>query len=138
VSWRETVMRAKSILSVAAVIAVFGAVGLALYGWHREIPAVERQDRSAFDAALVVQGAELARIGNCNTCHTRDGGAPYAGGRPMTTPLGTVYATNITPDRETGIGAWSEGAFRRALREGVRRDGAHLYPAFPYDHFTKL
>jgi mono/diheme cytochrome c family protein len=54
------------------------------------------------------------------------------------TPFGVVYGTNITPDRDTGIGAWSEEAFRRALREGVARDGTHLYPAFPYDHFTRL
>jgi mono/diheme cytochrome c family protein len=93
---------------------------------------------TSIDRALVAKGAELALIGNCNSCHTREDGAAYAGGRPLETPFGTIYATNITPDPDTGIGAWSETAFRRALREGVRRDGAHLYPAFPYDHFTKL
>jgi mono/diheme cytochrome c family protein len=129
-------MRPRWILSGTAAV-VFAAAGFAIYGWHREIPPVE--PRSAdFSKAVIAKGAELALIGNCGTCHTTDGGAPYAGGRPMATPFGTVYATNITPDRETGIGAWSEAAFRRALREGVRRDGAHLYPAFPYDHFTKV
>ena len=77
-------------------------------------------------------------IGNCNVCHTNSDGLPYAGGRPLQTPFGIIHATNITPDPETGIGAWSEAAFMRAMREGVRRDGAHLYPAFPYDHFTKV
>jgi mono/diheme cytochrome c family protein len=130
-------MRAKSIFALAMAVVVLGAAGLAFYGWHREIPAVEARS-ATFSDGLVAKGAELARIGNCNTCHTAEGGAPYAGGRAMTTPFGTVYATNITPDRETGIGAWSDAAFARALQQGVRRDGAHLYPAFPYDHFTKL
>jgi mono/diheme cytochrome c family protein len=84
------------------------------------------------------RGSELSLIGNCNTCHTNDGGAPYAGGRPIPTSFGTIYSTNITPDPETGIGRWSEESFLRAMHEGIRRDGAHLYPAFPYDHFTKL
>ena len=56
----------------------------------------------------------------------------------MVTPFGTIFTTNITPDAETGLGRWSETAFLRAMQEGVRRDGAHLYPAFPYDHFTKV
>ena len=57
-------------------------------------------------------------IGNCNVCHTKSDGMPYAGGRPLQTPFGTIYATNITPDPETGIGGWSEAAFLRAMREG--------------------
>ena len=67
----------------------------------------------------------------------RDGGAINAGGRAIETPFGTIYATNITPDVETGIGAWSYPAFERAMREGIHRDGRHLYPAFPYTHFAK-
>src|SRR5262249_49380476 len=66
------------------------------------------------------------------------GGEMFAGGRPVPTPFGTVYSTNITPDVNTGIGHWSRAAFERALRAGVNREGAHLYPAFPYDHFTLL
>jgi mono/diheme cytochrome c family protein len=94
--------------------------------------------RPSFDRLLVAQGARLAAIGNCVTCHTAAEGKPYAGGRPLKTPFGTIYGTNITPDPETGIGGWSEAAFRRALREGLDREGRHLYPAFPYDHFTRL
>lgn len=99
---------------------------------------VEPPARSAFDPRLIAKGAELAAIGNCGTCHTAERGQPYAGGRPLQTPFGTMYGTNITPDPETGIGGWSEPAFKRAMREGLDLEGRHLYPAFPYDHFTKV
>ena len=90
-----------------------------------------------FDAALVKRGEQLAAVGNCRACHTRHGGTAYAGGFAMHSPFGTIYSTNITPDRETGIGRYSEEAFRRAMREGVRHDGEHLYPACPYDRYTR-
>jgi mono/diheme cytochrome c family protein len=86
----------------------------------------------------VARGAYLARIGNCMLCHTERGGAPYAGGRPVDTPFGTVYASNLTPDAETGIGTWSAAHFRRALHEGRSRDGRLLYPVFPYTHTTRV
>ena len=66
------------------------------------------------------------------------GGRDFAGGLPVPTPFGTIYSTNITPDADTGIGRWSEAAFRRAMRSGVDRAGRHLYPTFPYDHFTNV
>ena len=78
----------------------------------------------------------MADVGNCAGCHTAAGGRAFAGGRPLPTPFGTIHATNITPDAETGIGTWSREAFVRAMREGIARNGMHLYPAFPYDHFT--
>jgi mono/diheme cytochrome c family protein len=93
---------------------------------------------AAFDDALIAKGAAASAIGNCAVCHTAPGGKPYAGGRALKTPFGTLYGTNITPDMQTGIGLYTEAEFARALREGVDRDGRHLYPAFPYDHFTKL
>jgi len=99
---------------------------------------IEPPLKSSFDSAMVAKGAQLAAIGNCNVCHTASGGRPYAGGRPLKTSFGTIYGTNITPDPESGIGRWSEAAFSRAMREGVDREGRHLYPAFPYDHFTKV
>jgi len=101
-------------------------------------PSIDPVDVSAvgFDAALVQKGADLATIGDCITCHTSPGGKSFAGGLPLKTPFGTIYSTNISPDPETGIGHWSEAAFRRAMRRGVAPDGKHLYPAFPYDHFT--
>ena len=102
------------------------------------IEPVEPADRSSFDPALIAKGAELAAIGNCAVCHTAHDGKPYAGGRPLKTPFGTIYGTNITPEPTSGIGRWSEAAFARAMREGLDRAGRHLYPAFPYDHFTRM
>jgi mono/diheme cytochrome c family protein len=90
------------------------------------------------DAATIAHGAQIAAIGNCAGCHTAPEGQPLAGGLPLDTPFGKIYSTNITPDPQTGIGNWSKPAFVRAMREGIARDGTHLYPAFPYDHFTKV
>lgn len=84
------------------------------------------------------RGAVLAAAGDCMVCHTARNGSPYAGGRPLATPFGAIESTNITPDPDTGIGRWSAEAFARAMRRGISRDGHHLYPAFPYPHFTKL
>lgn len=86
----------------------------------------------------VTRGRYLALAADCQACHTAEGGALFAGGRPFKTPFGTLYAPNITPDRDTGIGTWSEAAFLRAVHEGVRPDGARLYPAFPYAAYTYL
>ncbi|HEX2336647.1 MAG TPA: cytochrome c [Hyphomicrobiaceae bacterium] len=121
---------------LAAVLA--GSVGFLYFTRQPALPAIAAANTASFDAALVAKGADLAMIGNCNVCHTSDDDMPYAGGRPLQTPFGTIYATNITPDPDSGIGSWSQAAFLRAMREGVRRDGAHLYPAFPYDHFTRV
>jgi mono/diheme cytochrome c family protein len=87
---------------------------------------------------LIARGEQLAALGACAVCHTKPGGAPLAGGLPMPTPFGTIFSTNVTPDKESGIGAWSEEAFRRAMHEGIDRKGGYLYPAFPYDHFIKV
>ncbi|WP_395665867.1 c-type cytochrome [Methylocella sp.] len=92
----------------------------------------------SFPADLVARGEILAGAGYCATCHTAPGGALYAGGYAMRTGFGAIYSTNITPDVGTGIGTLSEAAFRRAMHAGVARDGSHLFPAFPYDHFTRL
>ena len=106
-------------------------------------PLLERRVRGqppapSFSPALIAQGAALARLGDCAFCHTADGGRAFAGGRPVATPFGTVYATNITPDGETGAGRWTLADFDAALRRGVRRGGAQLYPAMPYDHYASL
>lgn len=101
--------------------------------------------RSVADAAAIVgvdpvveRGRYLAHAGNCMTCHTKPGGEPFAGGVAFETPFGTIYSTNITPDPETGIGKWTSDQFLQALRKGVRPNGAHLYPVFPYTAFTKI
>lgn len=90
------------------------------------------------EASLIEQGSYLATAGDCISCHTRPKGVPFAGGLPLTTPFGVIYSANITPDVATGIGAWSEQQFARALREGIAADGRHLYPAFPYTAYTKI
>jgi nicotinate dehydrogenase subunit B len=116
----------------AAAIGVAGAV----LPW-RSIAPVARPDASVYSPATIARGRQLAALGNCAVCHTDMNGAINAGGRAIQTPFGTIWSTNITPDSETGIGAWSYAAFERAMREGVHRDGRHLYPAFPYSHFAK-
>ena len=88
--------------------------------------------------ALVARGEYLARAGDCISCHTRAGGAPFAGGLAMNTPFGAIVSTNITPDNEQGIGQYTQADFTRALREGKDRDGDYLYPAMPYTNFAKL
>lgn len=123
-------------MPIRAAIPVF-LLALAAAGCNSPEPLADQPLTSPPDKRLVARGAQLSAVGNCHGCHTRGGGAAYAGGFPMHTPYGTIYSTNITPDRETGIGSWSRQAFGRAMREGVRKDGAHLYPAFPYDRFTR-
>ncbi|MEO8279790.1 MAG: molybdopterin cofactor-binding domain-containing protein [Ideonella sp.] len=130
--------RRRSWWAKAGALAAGGAgLAAALLGWRSTIAPVSRIDPSVYSAEAITRGRQLAALGNCVTCHTAPGGAPNAGGLAMATPFGTVYATNLTPDADTGIGSWSFSAFQRAMREGVSRDGHHLYPAFPYTAFTK-
>lgn len=89
-------------------------------------------------AETIERGKQLATAADCAGCHTADPSKPFAGGKRLPTPFGAVCSPNLTPDRETGIGAWSDEDFRRAFREGVAPDGSHYYPAFPYAYFTKL
>ncbi len=86
----------------------------------------------------VARGAVLAALGNCSGCHTAPGGAPYAGGRAIVTPFGSIHAGNLTPDAETGLGGWNADHFWRALHHGRSRDGRLLNPAFPYPSFTRM
>jgi mono/diheme cytochrome c family protein len=86
----------------------------------------------------IARGKALTDAGDCASCHTADAAKPFAGGKRIDTPFGVIYAPNLTPDRETGLGAWSDDDFHRALRFGVARDGSRYYPAFPYPNFTKL
>jgi mono/diheme cytochrome c family protein len=129
-------VKIRHILLGLVAIVVICCIGFLAYAWKPAIDPVAPQEASAFDPALVQAGAKLAAIGNCTACHTRPGGRSFAGSFAIPTPFGTIYSSNITPDPETGIGRWSEAAFNRAMRDGVSRDGRHLYPAFPFDHFT--
>jgi mono/diheme cytochrome c family protein len=131
-------MRIVRIAVAALVLLVVAAIVFVWWSQPEVIAGIETLPASGFDRALIERGARLAAIGNCEFCHTAPGGAEYAGNRPIPTPFGAVYSTNITPAPGSGIGRWSEDAFRRALRQGIARRGAHLYPAFPYDHFTRL
>lgn len=121
------------------VILVFAAAGayFALV-WQPAIAPIARFNPQSFPLPLIERGATLAAIGDCAVCHTTKGGVPYAGSRPLPTPFGTLYTTNITPDVATGIGNWSFAAFRRAMHRGVARDGSYLYPALPYGHFSHV
>lgn len=117
-------------LLIAAALAAY------LYYWRPALAPIDPPAATAFSPQVVDKGRILAGMGNCAACHTATGGAAFAGGHGLATPFGTIYATNITPDPQTGIGRWSLAAFQRAMREGVGRDGAHLYPVFPYTHFN--
>jgi fructose 5-dehydrogenase cytochrome subunit len=97
------------------------------------------QTASPDQAALIEQGRYLAVAGDCAACHTRpDGGRPFAGGYEIQSPLGVIVATNITPSTAAGIGSYTEAQFARALWQGVRADGGHLYPAMPYTSYTGM
>ena len=122
--------------SAAAMAAALVSIAALALPW-RSIAPIARPDPSTWSAATIAKGELLAALGDCAVCHTQTNGAINAGGRAIETPFGVIYSTNITPDVETGIGAWSYPAFERAMREGIHRDGKHLYPAFPYNHFAK-
>lgn len=104
----------------------------------RALPPTPAPAASSFSPALLEKGRLVFAAGDCGVCHTKEDGIPNAGGKPMETPFGTVYTTNLTRDPETGLGLWSYEAFTRAMRHGISRDGKHLYPAFPYTAFAKI
>jgi mono/diheme cytochrome c family protein len=122
-------MRRILLYAAVGILPVVG-IGLAWAVRHPEIePLAEAPD---LDPEAVALGETLAGLGGCASCHGED----LAGGAPLHTPFGTIHVTNITPDLATGIGSWPPKAFRRAMRNGVDREGRYLYPAFPFDAFT--
>ncbi len=131
-------MRARWIAGLLVITATAGAAAAFALIWRQPIAPIAPPPGGSFAAERVNKGNELALLGDCNVCHTRPGGAEFAGGRALPTPFGALYSSNITPDVRTGIGNWSQAAFVRAMREGVKRDGSFIYPAHPYDHFTRL
>ena len=120
-----------------ALAAGIAGLAAAAFGWRPTIAPVEPLAAGIYSAETLERGRQLAAIGACVVCHTAPGGVPNAGGRALATPFGSVYSTNLTPDAATGIGRWSFSAFQRAMRDGISRDGHHLYPAFPYPAFTQ-
>jgi alcohol dehydrogenase (quinone), cytochrome c subunit len=123
---------ARAALATFATFATFTALAFATG------QAANAATAAAGDADAVQRGAYLAAVGDCAACHTAPHGKPFAGGLPMSTPLGHIYTTNITPDPSTGIGNYTEEDFARALREGVAKDGHNLYPAMPYPSYAKV
>lgn len=117
-------------------------VAAGLLAWYvtREpaTPFEQEQAKATFDPALVSRGEYVARLSDCVACHSLAGKAPFAGGLEMATPLGAIHATNITPDKQTGIGTYSLADFDRAVRHGVAPGGRRLYPAMPYPSYVKL
>lgn len=125
-------------LAGVSLVAIGVAGGYAANVFPGEIPPETEIDPQSFDDARIEAGENLAMLGDCSACHRQEGSRDLSGGVGLPTPFGTIYATNITPDPETGIGTWSYAAFERAMREGIDRAGNHLYPAFPYDHFAGM
>jgi mono/diheme cytochrome c family protein len=119
---------------LVAIVAAGAFVAWRLYDRDPEIRAAD----VAPTAELIARGKYLVTAADCTACHTVAGGKPFTGGVAFHLPFGTIYSTNITADKETGIGSWSDDDFVRALHEGVAKDGAHLYPAFPYTSYTGL
>jgi mono/diheme cytochrome c family protein len=117
------------------------AVWLLALGLHAPTRLEAAQEIGPTQQTAVEQGRYLVQVANCVSCHTTKDGASFAGGQAFQTTyrfFGDLYSSNITPDRETGLGEWTEDDFIRAMRLGVARGGKHLFPAFPYTSFTKL
>jgi len=120
-----------------------GAIVIAAVAFMAVVDTIERDEPPSANASRsteeqIALGRYLALAGNCAGCHTARGGAPYAGGRAVETPFGNVYASNLTSDPATGLGAWTAADFWRALHHGKSRDGKRLYPAFPYPNYTRV
>jgi mono/diheme cytochrome c family protein len=111
-----------------AILAGFFLCTALAYGAARAEPSAE----------MIAYGKALTEAGDCASCHTADPAKPFAGGKRIETPFGGIYSANLTPDSDTGIGAWSDQDFHGALRYGKDPDGSYYYPAFPYPYFTKL
>lgn len=124
--------------ALAALVLLIVAAAGTLYWMGTREDAGGGPPASGDAASLAERGRYLALAGNCMACHTSRGGKPYAGGTPVPTPFGVVYGPNLTPDPQTGIGAWSADDFWRALHNGKSRDGTLLYPAFPYTEYTRM
>src|SRR5450631_4532353 len=130
----------KRLLVVVVLVAVIGAAAyVALNRTDGAAGAAPVLAGAPVTADMVARGEYLTKAADCIACHTvPESGRPFAGGVAFKLPFGTIYSTNITPDASHGIGGWSDDEFVRAVRDGVGRDGRHLYPAFPYTSYTQL
>lgn len=127
--------------AIALIALVLIALGSIFAGLFEKSVVAKDVDEPLPDAQmkqLAERGTYVAVAADCYACHTDKGGAPWAGGLPFKTPFGTIYATNISPDKENGIGNWSRADFHRALRDGIGKGGNHLYPAMPYASYRAM
>jgi mono/diheme cytochrome c family protein len=137
-----------AIIAVIGLIAWFGFIaepGPMAFAGGKRVPLADYRGEnptgvpaSLANASLIVRGQYLARAADCMACHSAPGGKPFAGGLAIRTPFGTLYSPNITPDRKTGIGNFTDADFLRALRKGVMPDGTRLYPAMPYAAYALM
>ena len=128
----------KTFLKVVLAVVVIAVIGLLAFIF---LPPQMTGPKVVLAADYQVPeggGAYAMRLSDCAACHTAEGGKPFAGGRPIDSPFGVIYSSNITPDKDTGIGTYTLDEFRNALYDGIRQDGAHLYPAMPYANYRKL
>lgn len=129
-------------LAAVVIVVLGGGFALAVFlgAFEKSVvsAAVETPLSSDEIARLTPRGRYLAAAADCVACHTAVGGAPWAGGRPFEMPMGTLYATNISPDPTYGIGTWTRADFHRAMRDGVAKGGRHLYPAMPYVSYRQM
>jgi mono/diheme cytochrome c family protein len=129
----------KRILIAVGALGVVVAIPVACFFiWPASIEAVQATRAQPIGSALVAKGEYLTKAADCAACHTAPGGEPFAGGRAFKLPFGTIYSSNITSDRETGIGKWSDAEFARAVHRGIGKNGEDLYPAFPYTAYALL
>ena len=126
---RKSLAMQASLFRIATVVTALLPIALA---------PIARAASDQSSADLVARGKYLADAGDCMACHTKPGGQPFAGGRYLPTPFGPLSTPNITPDKETGIGDWTDDQFYRVLHEGIGKDGEYLYPAMPYPWYTKV
>ncbi len=144
---RRILLSVIAIFIVAGLIAVWiirGPDPMAFAGGPRVAPSEYREanptgvPKALAQASPIERGKYLATAADCMVCHTTQGGKEYAGGLGFKLPFGTLYSTNITPDKETGIGNYSDKDFLNAVQRGIRHDGARLYPAMPYTSYTYI
>ncbi len=128
----------RTFLRVLLALAIVAVIGLLLFIFIPPQTTEPHEDLAAGWQPEEGAGEYVMRLADCAACHTAEDGVQFAGGRPINSPLGVIYSANITPDDETGIGDYSLDEFRAALYDGVREDGAHLYPAMPYDNYRFL
>lgn len=127
----------KTFLRILGALTIVGVVALlAFIFWPVSRSAPQQVDSSAPEPGE--HGEYAMRLADCAACHTAEGGEPFAGGRPIESPVGTIYSANITPDPDTGIGGWTLDEFRGALIDGLDDEGQHLYPAMPYTNYRGL